>query len=309
VRVAGRRSAIERVRRFPIAPYLYLLPAFFMLAVFVYSSIFTGFGYSFSKFRDFAPAGFVGFRNYVDAFNNDDFLNSIKSTLMWVLMTATIPTFAGLWLAILVYYQTRGRLVSGVARTILFMPMMMSAVAVGLLWSLIYNPLLGLLNQLLHLIELIPAGTYVGFLENPNTALYEAFVPMVWQSAGFSMVIFSAALQGIPNDMREAAVLDGASKIKEIWHIVLPFIVPTIVSLVTVNMISGFKAFDLLNVLTHGGPADSTMIVSLYMYKQAFSAWKYGYSSAVAVVLFMSILVSVLLFSLAARGFVARSSK
>lgn len=307
--MAGRRSAIERVRRFPIAPYLYLLPAFFMLAVFVYSSIFTGFGYSFSKFRDFAPAGFVGFRNYVDAFNNDDFLNSIKSTLMWVLMTATIPTFAGLWLAILVYYQTRGRLVSGVARTILFMPMMMSAVAVGLLWSLIYNPLLGLLNQLLHLIELIPAGTYVGFLENPNTALYEAFVPMVWQSAGFSMVIFSAALQGIPNDMREAAVLDGASKIKEIWHIVLPFIVPTIVSLVTVNMISGFKAFDLLNVLTHGGPADSTMIVSLYMYKQAFSAWKYGYSSAVAVVLFMSILVSVLLFSLAARGFVARSSK
>ncbi len=280
-----------------------------MLAVFVYSSILTGFGYSFSKFRDFAPAGFVGFRNYVDAFNNDDFLNSIKSTLMWVLMTATIPTFAGLWLAILVYYQTRGRLVSGVARTILFMPMMMSAVAVGLLWSLIYNPLLGLLNQLLHLIELIPAGTYVGFLENPNTALYEAFVPMVWQSAGFSMVIFSAALQGIPNDMREAAVLDGASKIKEIWHIVLPFIVPTIVSLVTVNMISGFKAFDLLNVLTHGGPADSTMIVSLYMYKQAFSAWKYGYSSAVAVVLFMSILVSVLLFSLAARGFVARSSK
>ncbi|MCY4482010.1 MAG: sugar ABC transporter permease [Spirochaetaceae bacterium] len=277
--------------------------------MFVYSSIFTGFGYSFSKFRDFAPAGFVGFRNYVDAFNNDDFLNSIKSTLMWVLMTATIPTFAGLWLAILVYYQTRGRLVSGVARTILFMPMMMSAVAVGLLWSLIYNPLLGLLNQLLHLIELIPAGTYVGFLENPNTALYEAFVPMVWQSAGFSMVIFSAALQGIPNDMREAAVLDGASKIKEIWHIVLPFIVPTIVSLVTVNMISGFKAFDLLNVLTHGGPADSTMIVSLYMYKQAFSAWKYGYSSAVAVVLFMSILVSVLLFSLAARGFVARSSK
>ena len=280
-----------------------------MLAVFVYSSILTGFGYSFSKFRDFAPAGFVGFRNYVDAFNNDDFLNSIKSTLMWVLMTATIPTFAGLWLAILVYYQTRGGLVSGVARTILFMPMMMSAVAVGLLWSLIYNPLLGLLNQLLHLIELVPAGTYVGFLENPNTALYEAFVPMVWQSAGFSMVIFSAALQGIPIDMREAAVLDGASKIKEIWHIVLPFIVPTIVSLVTVNMISGFKAFDLLNVLTHGGPADSTMIVSLYMYKQAFSAWKYGYSSAVAVVLFMSILVSVLLFSLAARGFVARSSK
>ena len=280
-----------------------------MLAVFVYSSILTGFGYSFSKFKDFAPAGFVGFRNYVDAFNNDDFLNSIKSTLIWVLMTATIPTFAGLWLAILVYYQTRGRLVSGVARTILFMPMMMSAVAVGLLWSLIYNPLLGLLNQLLHLIELIPAGTYVGFLENPNTALYEAFVPMVWQSAGFSMVIFSAALQGIPIDMREAAVLDGASKIKEIWHIVLPFIVPTIVSLVTVNMISGFKAFDLLNVLTHGGPADSTMIVSLYMYKQAFSAWKYGYSSAVAVVLFMSILVSVLLFSLAARGFVARSSK
>ena len=277
-----------------------------MLFVFVYYSIITGFGYSFSKFRNFAPAGFVGFQNYVDAFHNDDFINSIRSTLTWVLMTATIPTFAGLLLAILVYYQTRGRVLSGVARTILFMPMMMSAVAVGLLWSLIYNPLLGLLNQLLHLLGAIPAGTYIGFLENPNTALYEAFVPMVWQSAGFSMVIFSAALQGIPIDIREAAVIDGASKIKEIWHIVLPFIAPTVVSLVTVNMISGFKAFDLLNVLTHGGPADSTMIVSLYMYKQAFSAWKYGYSSAVAVVLFMSILVSVFLFSLFAKRLVAR---
>ena len=277
-----------------------------MLFVFIYYSIVTGFGYSFSKFRDFAPAEFVGFQNYVAAFNNDDFINSIKSTLIWVLMTATIPTFAGLLLAILVYYQTQGRVVSGVARTILFMPMMMSAVAVGLLWSLIYNPLLGLLNQLLHSIQAIPAGTYVGFLENPNTALYEAFIPMVWQSAGFSMVIFSAALQGIPIDIREAAVLDGASKIKEIWHIVIPFIAPTIVSLVTINMISGFKAFDLLNVLTHGGPADSTMIVSLYMYKQAFSAWKYGYSSAVAVVLFMSILVSVFLFSLIAKKFAAR---
>ena len=280
-----------------------------MLFVFIYYSIVTGFGYSFTKFRDFAPAGFVGFRNYVDAFNNDDFINSIKSTLIWVLMTATIPTFAGLLLAILVYYQTTGRVLSGVARTILFMPMMMSAVAVGLLWSLIYNPLLGLLNQLLHLIGAIPAGTYIGFLENPKTALYEAFVPMVWQSAGFSMVIFSAALQGIPIDIREAAVLDGASKAKEIRHVVVPFIVPTIVSLVTVNMISGFKAFDLLNVLTHGGPADSTMIVSLYMYKQAFSAWKYGYSSAVAVVLFMSILVSVFLFSLVAKRLLERSSK
>ena len=297
---------IRKLRKFSITPYLYLLPAFFMLFVFIYYSIFTGFGYSFSKFKDFAPAGFVGFQNYVDAFYNDDFINSIKSTLIWVLMTATIPTFAGLLLAVLVYYQTKGRVLSGVARTILFMPMMMSAVAVGLLWSLIYNPLLGLLNQLLHLIKAIPSGTYVGFLENPNTALYEAFVPMVWQSAGFSMVIFSAALQGIPIDIREAAVLDGASKLQEIRHIVIPFIVPTIVSLVTVNMISGFKAFDLLNVLTHGGPAESTMIVSLYMYKQAFSAWKYGYSSAVAVVLFMSILVSVFLFSLIAKKFVAR---
>ena len=304
--MAASPSTARVFRGFSITPYLYLLPAVFMLVAFVYYSILTGFGYSFSKFRDFAPAGFVGIQNYVDAFNNDDFINSIRSTLIWVLMTATIPTLAGLVLAILVYYQTQGRVVSGVARTILFMPMMMSAVAVGLLWSLIYNPLLGLLNQLLHLIKAIPAGTYVGFLENPTTALYEAFVPMVWQSAGFSMVIFSAALQGIPVDIREAAVLDGASKIKEIRHIVLPFISPTIVSLVTVNMISGFKAFDLLNVLTHGGPADSTMIVSLYMYKQAFSAWKYGYSSAVAVVLFISILASVFLFSLIAKRLVAR---
>lgn len=300
---------IRKLKKFSITPYLYLFPAFFMLSVFIYYSIFTGFGYSFRVFRDFEPGGFVGFKNYVDAFNNDDFINSIKSTLIWVFMTATIPTFAGLLLAVLVYYQTKGRVVSGVARTILFMPMMMSAVAVGLLWSLIYNPLLGLLNQLLHAIKAIPEGTYVGFLENPKTALYEAFVPMVWQSAGFSMVIFSAALQGIPVDIREAAVLDGASKIKEIWHIVIPFIAPTIISLVTVNMISGFKAFDLLKVLTHGGPADSTMIVSLYMYTQAFSAWKFGYSSAVAVVLFMSILVSVFLFSLIARRWVGKSQK
>ncbi len=300
---------IRKLKNFSITPYLYLFPAFFMLSVFTYHSIITGFGYSFTKFRDFVPGGFVGFQNYVDAFNNDDFIRSIRSTLIWVFMTATIPTFAGLLLAILVYYQSKGRIVSGVARTILFMPMMMSAVAVGLLWSLIYNPLLGLLNQLLHLIKAIPSGTYVGFLENPKTALYEAFVPMVWQSAGFSMVIFSAALQAIPLDIREAAILDGASKSKEIRYIVIPYLTPTIVTLITVNMIGGFKAFDLLKVLTNGGPADSTMIVSLYMYRQAFSAWKYGYASAVAVILFMSILVSVFLFSLIAKRFVARRSR
>lgn len=300
---------MKRLRRFSITPYLYLFPAFFVLSLFTYYSILTGFGYSFTKFRDFVPGGYVGLQNYVDAFTNDDFLRSIKSTLLWVLMTATIPTFAGLMLAILVYYQSKGRIVSGVARTILFMPMMMSAVSVGLLWSLIYNPLLGLLNQLLHLIKAIPTGTYVGFLENPKTALFEAFVPMVWQSAGFSMVIFSAALQAIPLDIREAAILDGASKSEEIRHIVIPYLTPTIVSLITVNMIGGFKAFDLLRVLTNGGPADSTTIVSLYMYRQAFSAWKYGYASAVAFILFLSILVSVALFSMVAKRFVIRSER
>lgn len=300
---------IRMNRRFSITPYLYLLPALLVLSVFIYYPVLKGFGYSFSKFKDFVPVEFVGFQNYIDAFKNDQFRSSITSTLIWVLMTATVPTFTGLMLAIMVYYQTKGRIVSGIARTILFMPMMMSAVAVGLLWSLIYNPLLGLLNQLLHLVGAIPLGTYVGFLENPTTAIYEAFVPLVWQSAGFSMVIFSAALQAVPLDIREAAVLDGASKSKEIRYIMLPFMTATIVTVITVNMISGFKAFDLLNVLTRGGPADSTMIVSLYMYRQAFWSLKFGYSSAVAVILFLSILVSVALFGLIAKKLVMKTEK
>jgi ABC-type sugar transport system permease subunit len=172
--------------------------------------------------------------------------------------------------------------------------MMMSLAAVGLLWTLIYNPLLGLLNALLKAVGLVTNAHPLNVFGDRRTALYFAFAPVIWQGSGFTMVIFSAALQGIPAEILEASIMDGANKITQIRHIVLPYIFRTITITVTINMISGFKAFDLLKVLTSGGPASSTEITSLYMYREAFFAFNFGTSSTIAVMLFAVVLVCAL---------------
>jgi ABC-type sugar transport system permease subunit len=171
---------------------------------------------------------------------------------------------------------------------------MMSMVALGLLWSLIYNPLIGLISSLFNSLGITSNTDPINLLGDTRTAIYAAFAAAVWFNAGFSMVIFSAAIQGVPREIIESAITDGANKLQQIVFITIPYILRTTMLLIMVNMISGFKAFDILHVLTNGGPGLATNITSLYMYRQAFFAFKFDYASTMAVVLFMLTIVFVI---------------
>ncbi len=170
----------------------------------------------------------AGIGNFRRLFADPVFWHSLKNTLIWVVMSGTVLSVSGLLLAFLVEYGTKAKWLSSISRTVLFMPMMMSLVSVGLLWTLIYNPMLGLLSNLLSALHLADKANPLDFLGTPKAALYFAFVPAIWQWSGFGMVVFSAALQGIPQELFDASAIDGASTARQLRHITLPLLYPAI---------------------------------------------------------------------------------
>jgi ABC-type sugar transport system permease subunit len=287
----------KTIERYSFSSYLYLLPAAALMFVFVFLPLIQSVGYSFFRIRNMRPDKFVWLENYRILFEDGIFWNSIRITIQWAFMAAIVPGFVGLILALLLEFRTKNMILSGITRTVLFMPMMMSAVAVGLLWSLIYNPSMGIINAIMTRLGLSSLANPVNLLGNGTTALFAAFFTTVWQTSGLSMVTFSAALQNVSDDIIEASMIDGANKVQQIRHISIPSIVGSITTIITINLISGFKAFDILMVLTGGGPGTSTLSTSLYMYRQGFFALKFDYAAVMQVMLFICVSIFVVIFN------------
>lgn len=280
-----------------IEPYLYVLPGLIVIALFLFLPMFNSFRFSFSNWNPLKELKYTGFKNYTKLFGNIDFLNSLRVTFIWVLMSVVILPITGLICAVLVEYATNSRRISSVMRTVLFMPMMMSFVAIGLLWQMIYDPNLGLLNSILSLFGLVDPAHPIEYLSRPDVALYWAFVPAIWQWSGFGMVMTSAAMMGIPSDIIEAATVDGATKWQTFFKVILPLLMPTVLSGAAINLIGGFKAFDIIYVMTLGGPGSATRVTSILMYRTAFTENKYGYACAMAVVIFLISVILTIFFN------------
>jgi raffinose/stachyose/melibiose transport system permease protein len=168
-------------------------------------------------------------------------------------------------------------------RTIIFMPMVVSAVAVALIWLIILDPNIGILNALVKNLGLTPPQR--GWLGDPNISIWMVLIVAAWQYTGFMMVLILAGLQGIPKEHYEAAALDGARGLKAFWYITLPSIRNVLLVAVLITTIGGFKVFDFVFVLTQGGPANATQVLGTYIYLQAFNLNNMGYANAIAVVL------------------------
>ncbi len=274
-----------------IEPYLYLIPAGAILGLFIIYPVIRSFSYSFLEWDGLAESTFIGLQNFKELIIDDVFWHSLKNTGIWVALSSITLPLGGLFLALLIEYGTRSRFLAGLTRTVLFMPMMMSLVSIGLLWSLIYNPMLGLLTTMLQTIGLGDPINPLDLLGNPRTALYFTFIPAFWQWTGFSMVVFSAAIQGIPGELYQAAAIDGASRIKQIRFITIPLLYPTLVIIMTINVIGAFKAFDLIYVMTLGGPEQATLVTAIYIFNEAFIVHHFGYASTIAVMLFLITIV------------------
>lgn len=277
------------MRKQSLIPLIFLLPTILHFMVFWAFPLILSFYFSFHKWSPLQPIGggeFVGIQNYVSALQDDVFQISLKNTFIFAAGTQPVTMMIGLSLALLLKNAKGG----SIARTLLFLPVITAPVAMGIVWSYLYNPTYGLFNDILKSLNLPPQG----WLRRADTALFSVMVVNVWKFAGYHLILFLAGLQSIPEVLYDAAKIDGANTWSRFRNVTLPMLKPTLLFVVVMATIGALQVFDLVFVMTGveiaGGPAYSTMVTVLYLYQKAFKYLSMGYASAVAIIFFIVIL-------------------
>ncbi|MDT3426006.1 raffinose/stachyose/melibiose transport system permease protein [Paenibacillus forsythiae] len=255
-----------------------LIPAIAIYTMFSIYPILSSVYYSFFKWDGFSPKQWYGLQNYANLIEDGVFWQSIRNNLYFVLFSVLGEIPLGLYLAMMLHGKLFRR--DGIFRTVFFMPVVISTIVVSLIWNMFYNYQFGLVNTALRAVGLDDWAQ--NWLGNPKLAIFVLCIVVVWQYTGLYMVIFLAALQNVPSEVLEAAELDGAVGIKRTWNIVVPIIADTIFASVVLCISGALRAFDLIYVMTNGGPSHSTEVGATYMFSQTFSSMKYGYGSAIS---------------------------
>jgi raffinose/stachyose/melibiose transport system permease protein len=275
-------------RRYWLTPYLFLLPALIWYLCFLVYPMLLSLYFSFMDWDGLsAQMQFVGLQNYRSIIFEDDISRlALKNNLLWTLGTLLIPTVGGLLLAVALNRNLRGR---NTFRVIFYGPGVLPLVAVGMIWAWLYNPQFGFVNEVLKLIGL---GAYTrGWLSVFETALPATFITAIWGGIGFPMVLYLAALQGIPSEQYEAARMDGANGFQLFRNITLPWLREAHVIVLSLAVINSFKTFDLIYTMTYGGPGRSTQVLGTWMYFNAFQYYHAGYGAALAWVIALITLI------------------
>lgn len=262
-----------------LVAYLFLLPDVLGLLVFVIGPMLLALVISFSDWKLTGEPAFVGLKNYANILKDPKFGASLGRTILYTI--GYVPVVYTLSLGMAVLLTRRGR-ANTFFRTIYFMPVAMSMVVAGVIWRFMLDPGNGLINELLHSVGL-PTAQWTGSVQS---SMVSVLMVAVWKSVGYFMIILLAGIQDIPSDYLEAAQIDGASKWQAFRHIVMPLLRPTSFFVLVILSINSLQAFDQIYVMTRGGPAQSTYTLLMYIYEKAFREWNFGYSGAMAVVLF-----------------------
>lgn len=264
------------------AIFLFVFPTLFILGTIVIFPMFVSGYYSLLDWDGIGKGAFAGLSNYKELLHDTRFMNSLKNSFLFVGLSLFIQLPISLFIALIL---TTGVKHEKLYRTIYFIPVIISTVVIGQLWLKIYNTDYGLLNTLLRNIGF---PQYVqDWLGQENTALLCCFIPILWQYIGYHMLIMYAGAKGISTEVIEAAKIDGANKIQIAFKIMIPLMKPILKVCVTFSVIGALKVFDLIYVLTNGGPFFSTEVPSIYMYTTIFNSYKYGYGSAVSVIIIL----------------------
>lgn len=261
-----------------------LTPALGLCAVFIFIPAILAIAGSFYTFgitsREWEPAGLS---NYTRAFADPIFWIALRNNLIIVVGSIVLQVgFGTILAALLDRGLPRG---ATIFRTIIFAPMVVSAVAVAVIWQVILDPNAGALNTIIKAVGLTPPT--LGWLGDPDISIWVVLVIACWQYTGFMMVLILAGLQGIPKELYEAAALDGAKGLTAFRHITLPSIRNVLIVAVLITTIGGFKVFDLIFATTQGGPANATQVLGTYIYLQAFNLGNMGYANAISVILLL----------------------
>ncbi|GGJ60742.1 carbohydrate ABC transporter permease [Virgibacillus salexigens] len=267
-----------------------LLPALLLYSFFVIIPIFWSSYYGFFEWSGLGEATYIGFQNYMEVIQSSVFWRSFKNNM--IIVAASVFGQVPIALALALMLRKRNWF-QKVVRSAVFLPMVISTVVVGLIWGYIYDPELGVINAVLRAVGL--ESWTKSWLSDPSVNMYAVAVPIIWNYIGPYLVIFIAAIQNIPSEMEEAAMIDGASGWKKLIYIILPNMWTTIKVAVVLCISGSLKAFDQVFVMTGGGPAESTEILATYMYNNTFLVYRYGYGSAVST---MIIILSLILIGI-----------
>ncbi|ANS70024.1 binding-protein-dependent transport systems inner membrane component [Streptomyces lincolnensis] len=274
---------------------VFLAPALLGFAVFLLWPTLRGVYLSFTRFNLLTPAEWVGLDNYVRMVNDPIFWNSLAVTVEYVLINIGVQTVAALAIAVLLQRLTQSALLRGIVLT----PYLMSNVVAGLVWLWILDTQLGIGNEILAAVGV----DRIPFLADEAWAIPTIALINVWRHVGYTALLLFAGLQAIPNDMYEAARVDGASEGRMFWRITMPLLRPVLAVVLIMTVIGSFQVFDTVAVTTAGGPANATNVLQYYIYGSAFGRFQFGYASAMSVALLVVLsAITVLQYRLTRAG-------
>jgi multiple sugar transport system permease protein len=267
-----------------VSGFVFILPALIGTIIFIIIPVICSFGLSFAKWDLLNPITFVGFDNYKTIFNDSIFYKILINTVVFAVSTSVFGVIIPLILATIINSKIRG---AEFYKTAYFLPFITPMIVIGIVWQWIFDPNIGLLNTFLHI--------HISWLYDTNYAMPALIIVSVWKLIGYNMIIFLASLSGISQSLFEAAKIDGANSYQIFKNVTIPMLSPTIFFVVIITAISSFQVFDLIYLMTEGGPLDSTNVLVYAIYKNAFEYFNAGKASAIAYVLFLIILVLTLL--------------
>jgi raffinose/stachyose/melibiose transport system permease protein len=263
---------------------VFVLPTVALFTIVVMLPIVTSGYYSLLKWDGIGRSSFIGLANYIEMFRDPRVLNSIKNSLLFAAASVFVQLPISLLFALIL---SSGVKAEKFYRTAYFIPVVISTTVIGQLWMKIYNADYGLFNALLGAI----GAQGQDWLGQRSTALVSAFIPILWQYVGYHLLILYAGAKSISPEIYEAAVIDGSGPVRTAFRITIPLLAPVLKVSLTLSVIGALKVFDLIYVLTGGGPFFSTEVPSTFMYTSSFDSFKYGYGSAIAMFIIVECLV------------------
>jgi len=269
--------------------YILISPWLLGFLVFVFGPMIASFVFSLTRWDMLTPAKFIGFANYVKAWNVDPlFWKSLKVTVIYALFSVPLSLIFSLAVALLLNQAVKGL---AIFRTLFYLPSVVSGVSVMVLWMWVFNPQIGLFNTVLGYFGIQgPAWIF-----DPKWALPSLVIMSLWSAIGGKMIIWLAGLNGIPTSLYEAAELDGAGSLRKFWNITVPMLTPTIFFNLIMSIVGALQTFGEAYVMTKGGPLNSTLFYNYYLFMKAFEHFEMGYASALAWFLFIIIMVFTLI--------------
>lgn len=294
-----KSASSKLARRNTLIAYSFILPNFLGFLCLTMLPVVFSFILSFAQWDSSHPIKFIGFQNFQKMMSDATFIISLKNTAYYAVGTVPLTLACSLGLALLLNSKIVGRVVF---RSIFFFPYVASLVAITVVWNMLFHPDMGPVNSILHSLGVANPPRWSASVQ---WAMPTVIGLSIWKSMGYYMVVYLAALQGVPKELYEAALIDGATPWQRFRKVTLPMLTPTTFFVVMMLTIASFKVFDTIYIMTQGGPGRATNVLVYHIYNKAFISFEFGYASAISVVLFAIVLIITLIQFRSEKKFVS----